>query len=303
MKKLFFTLCLVVSTSSWANRVSEFVIPFNPGGVSDIAGRIIVKGLPVGKYVAVNKPGLGSQVAIEYSKQQQAMMLSTASSVFATNLFAIKNLNYNPDQDLEIIGTVGIIPAILVCNKQSGVNSINDLLNSNKQLSFGIVNLGSNDHLVTELLFSMLKKRHILVAYAGGGNQGVINLVGGHIDCMFTNFPTVKPMLDHVNLQVVMTSHSIELPYPTWEQEFKKPFPIQSYLVVNVSSQLSNDLKKEYVKDLTYSLSNNQTKKLLEQAGIVVKAGTDPSDIKKAVDANRAIRKFILDQKLDLSKN
>jgi tripartite-type tricarboxylate transporter receptor subunit TctC len=303
MKKLFFILFLIVSSTGYTQQVSEFVIPFNPGGVSDIVGRIIVKGLPAGKYVALNKPGHGSQVAVAHSKQQQTMMLSTASSVFATNLFVIKNLNYNPDQDLEIIGTVGIIPAILVCNKQSGINSISDMLNSDRPLAFGIVNLGSNDHLVTELLFDTLKKRHILVAYAGGGNQGVINLIGGHIDCMFTNFPTVKPLLGYNNLKVIMISQSINSNYPTWEEEFKKPFPIQSYLVVNVSSQLPDNLKKEYVKDLTHALTNNQTKTALEQAGIVVRTGTEPDAIKKAIDANSAIRKFIKDQKLNLSNN
>jgi tripartite-type tricarboxylate transporter receptor subunit TctC len=303
MKKIIFYLFVMVTQLSHANKVSEFVIPFNPGGVSDITGRIIVNSLPGGKYVVVNKPGYGSQAAIEYSNQQQTMMLSTASSVFATNLFAIKNLNYNPDQDLEIIGTVGIIPVVLACNKQSGINSVSDMLNSTKQLTFGIVNFGSNDHLVTELLFHTLKKRHILVAYAGGGNIGVVNLVGGHIDCMFTNFPTIKPMLNHSNLKVLLASQSIDSTYPTWEHEFKKPFPIQSYLVVNVSSNLSSTLKKQYVKDLTHSLNDNQTIIALEQAGLVVKAGTSPANIKKAVDANNSIRKFIKDQKLDLSKN
>jgi hypothetical protein len=90
---------------------------------------------------------------------------------------------------------------------------------------------------------------------------------------------------------------------PTWEQVFKKPFPIQSYLVVNVPSTMSPAQKKEITQDFTLSLSKASVKDDLKRAGLFVRAGTTSADIAQAVAANLAIRDFIKTQKLNLQGN
>jgi tripartite-type tricarboxylate transporter receptor subunit TctC len=305
MKNLIISLCLALGTlNASAQKVTEFVVPFGTGGVSDITARVIVKGMSNEKYVVANRPGAGSQIAIAYSAKNNLPMLSTASAVFASNLYALKNLSYNPDKDLEIIASVGVIPTVLICNKKTGITKISDIVDRSSSLSFGTGGFGTNDHLVTEYLFSLTKKRPILVTYAAGGNVHAVNLLGGHIDCTFTNYPTVKSIIDHQNVQVILSSHAIPgLNAPTWEQVFKKPFPIQSYLVVNVPSTMSPAQKKEITQDFALSLSKESVKEDLKRAGLFVRAGTTSADIAQAVAANLAIRDFIKTQKLNLQGN
>jgi len=302
MKKLIFSLCFALaSTSAMAQKPNGLVIPFGPAGVSDTVGRIVVKALPANKYIAINKPGAQSQIAVEYSNKNNSMMLSTASSVFAANLFAVKNLSYNPDRDLEIIASVGISPVVLVCHRQTGLETINDVLTTKKPLSFGVGGIGTSEHLVTELLFSMMKSRPILATYVGG-HPASVNLAGGHIDCIFGNYVTLRPLLKNSNLKVIISSHAVDTAIPTWTQTFKKSFPIESYLAINVSSKLDPQLKKEYSQDLTEALQKESVKQELGQAGLFVKAGTSSSDIKQVIDANMSIRKFIQTNNINLQE-
>ena len=292
-------LLSTVAVTGWAE---ELVVSFNPGGVNDISARIIEEGLPSNKYVVVNKPGGGSQIAINYIRQNDKLMIATASQVFATNLYAFKNLSYDPDRDLDIIATVGIMPSVLFCNKESGIQNIKDIFNTDKSLSFAIGNISGNERLVTEVLFSKSKTDHLLVPFSGGGNAHVTAVMGGHVDCMFGNYPTAKPFLSSPELTVLISSHDVGTDVKTWQQEFNEPFPLQLYLVFTVPSTMTTAKKQEIKDDLKQAFTNTKVIDALKNSGLFVQLGVDSANIKTAIEANMFARKFIEDNQIELQK-
>jgi tripartite-type tricarboxylate transporter receptor subunit TctC len=301
MKKIFAYLWLsLIATTATAQKPIEFVVPHAPGGVSDITTRIIDKGLPLGKYTVINKPGAGSQIGINHIMQQSGMLLATATQVFVSNPYTFKDLSYDPDRDLDIIATVGIIPSVLVCNQKSGMKSFKDVLTTNKSLAFGIAGYGSNEHLVSELLISMSKTRHRLVPYSAGGSSQLVNLVGGHIDCVFANYSTLRPFIDNPELLILISSHDLGLNGPTWQQAFEHPFPLQSYQVVTVPSRMNSALKQELKNDLAQAFKNKEVIQSLKRSGLFVQAGVAPADIAQAVSANQVAHRFIQTQNINL---
>lgn len=302
MKKSLAFLCLsFFAALSMAKNPVEFVVPHAPGGVSDITARVVDKGLPAGKYVVINKPGGGSQIAVNHIMQRPGMLLATSTQVFVSNLYTFKDLSYNPDRDLEIVATVGVIPSVLYCNKKANVKSVKEILSTDKSLSFAIGGYGSNEHLVTELLFSMSKTRHRLVPFSAGGNAGAVAMVGGHVDCMFANFPTIRPFADNSEIVALVSSHdNLGLNVKTWQQEFGQQFPIQSYIVVAVPSQMDASAKQEIKNDLRQAFKNRDVTEGLKNAGLFVRTGVDSADIQQAVLANENARRFIQKNQLDL---
>lgn len=302
MKKslAFFCLCALTSTLL-AKTPTEFVVPHAPGGVSDITARLIERGLPVGKYVVVNKPGGGSQIAVNYVMQRPSLLLATATQVFVNNLFTFKDLSYDPDRDLDIVATVGIVPSVLICNRRSNIKDVRDILNTDRSLSFAIAGYGSNEHLVSELLFSMSKTKHRLVPFSAGGSSGIVAVAGAHVDCSFANYPTVISFTKNPDLTLLISSHEIGgLDTKTWSQEFGRAFPLQSYLVVAVSNKLDPTIKKQIKKDLALSFANPDVVSGLTASGLFVQAGVDEKFIRQAVSANLSARKFIQANQIDL---
>jgi len=305
MKKILIFLYLSLATTvAMSKNPTEFVVAHAPGGVSDITVRTVAKGLPAGKYVVINKPGGASQIGINHIMQRPGMLLATSTQVFVSNLFIFKDLSYNPDKDLENIATVGMIPSVLACNRNTGIKNVKDLINTYKPLAFGTGAYGTNTHLVTELLFTKTKTRQQVIPYPAGGNPHIVAMIGGHVDCVFANLPDIKPFVDNPNLVLLLASHSdLGLNVRSWEQEFAQPFPLQTYLLVVVPSNMDSALKQDIKNDLAQSFKNSEVVTGLKNSGLFVNASTDAKDINRAVEANLSARKFIKTNKINLQGN
>lgn len=300
MKKLFLTLSLMFfSTVSLAENKIEFTVMHGPGGVSDIVTREINKEL---NFNVVNRPGAGGRIAMRNIVSNPSISLATMSQIYVTNPLNFKDLEYDPYLDLELIGVAGVMPSILVCNKKVGIKNFREFLQNEKSLTFAVGGYGSSEHLNTEVLLSKITIKHTVVSYAQGGGKAVLDLLGGHVNCMFSNFPAVKPYLQHENLNFILLSHNVPgVAIPTWEKEFKQSFPLQSFLGVIISSKIDEKLKIKIQKDLSSVLNSNELKNRLEDIGLFPKTGTSDSLLKEAIDNNQKIKKFIIDNKINVS--
>jgi tripartite-type tricarboxylate transporter receptor subunit TctC len=228
------------------------------------------------------------------------MMLATMPQVFVTNLINFTDLPYTVD-DLEVIATVGIMPSALVCNKNLGIENVKSLTAYPKTLTFAVGGYGSSEHLSTEVLLTKLKIKYIIVPYAQGGNTSVTDLIGGHVDCMFANFPTIRQHLDNPKLKLLLLSHPVNVQAPTWESEFKETFPFSVYLSVITPRSTDYVIKKQWATDLSIAFQSQGFKASLEDMGLFPKTSIDAQEIQKCLRANDAIRKFILENKIKVS--
>ena len=292
---LFLVLCIFTKLVN--AQPLEFTVMHAPGGVSDITTRYIAKNLDT-KYAVVNRPGASGKIAMGHLMNEKTMLLATVVQVFVTNPINFNDLNYDPKTDLDVLATIGIMPSALLCNTKTGIASYQDFINTKKSLSFAVGGYGSSEHIATEVLLSKTKNNHIVVPYAQGGNKSVLDLIGGHVDCMFGNYPTVKAYTDHENLKLLLTSHAVGLKAPTWESFYKEVFPFQSYLSVIVPKSMEESTKIKISTDLKTAFQSAEYKHGLVELGLFFKSDTDKSKIKDSLNYNDNIRKFILESKI-----
>jgi tripartite-type tricarboxylate transporter receptor subunit TctC len=292
MKKLILAVALLFQLAANA---TEFTVMHGPGGVSDITTRFLSEQMGSNEYQVVNRPGAGGRIALRHMQQENTMLLATMAQVFVTNPINFKDLEHVPDRDFTVLATVATMPSVLVCNKKTNINTYKDFQNNTKPLTFGVAGYGSSEHIATEILIKKVKTPHLIVPYSLGGSSSVINLLGGHIDCMFANYPTIRSHLANVN--VLLSSHDMGISI-TWKDVYKESFPFDSYLAVIVPTNMSKDQKDKITQDLTKAFKNKDYNKSLISLGLFPNSSIDSKMLVKARINNLSVEKFITDNNI-----
>lgn len=290
-------IALAISASSLAASALEFTVHHTAGGPSDRVTRLITKYLP-SDYVVINRPGAGGRIAVKHLIKDNTIMLATASQIFVTNLLTTQGAGYDSIKDLEIIGTAAVMPNVLACRSSLAVKDVKDL--NGRQLNFGVAGYGSSEHIATEALFTKLTGNHQSVPYAQGGATGVNDLLAGNLDCMFANYPTIKPFIEDRRITVLFSSHELGLNVSTWREQFGEQFPFQSYLSIIVSKNMSSAESRKVREDIVRVFENNEFKSELKSLGVFVVARTDSQSVDQVERANNALFKFLTNSKIKL---
>src|SRR5436190_107980 len=125
---------VIAQAQTWPQRPITYVVPFTPGGTTDVIGRAIAHGLgPVlGQPVVVeNKPGAAGGLGAGYVKNAKPdgyTLIGGTISTHAINASLYKDLPYDPVKDFEPITLVGFIPNALYVNPALGVNTVAELI-------------------------------------------------------------------------------------------------------------------------------------------------------------------------------
>jgi tripartite-type tricarboxylate transporter receptor subunit TctC len=271
----------------------EFTVHHAPGGPSDTVTRLISKAVGENEFAVVNRPGASGLIAVRQLLSEKTIMLATMSQIYVANPMMFPDLGYNPDKDLELVGIVASMPSVLVCNSSKNINSVQDL-NTARSLNFGVAGYGSSEHLATEVLLRKTSKNHQIVPYSKGGSAAVQDMVAGHLDCMFANYPTVKGWASDKRLTFIMSSHALDLKLPTWNTVFKEDFPFQSYLGLVVPTTMNIETKQQLSKKLSVAFAKKDFVNDLVKAGLFPSAGTNKKAIDTGLNNNALIRAFII---------
>ena len=184
-------------------RQVHIVVPFPPGGTSDILARTIGARLsePLGQPVVVeNRPGAGGNIAAEFVARSPAdgytLIMGTSSLAISQSLY--KKLSYDLVKDFAPITQAVNYANLLVVHPSAGVSSVNELLALARakpgSLSYGTAGNGTPPHMTGELFKAYTKVDILHIPYKGGA-PAIADLVAGQIPMMFDNVP---PLLPHV---------------------------------------------------------------------------------------------------------
>jgi tripartite-type tricarboxylate transporter receptor subunit TctC len=209
----------------------RLLVPFPPGGPSDVLARIVGQQLnaELGQSVVVdNRPGAGGNVAAEIAVKQPAdgyTLLIANNSILAANAFLYKRLSFNPLTDFAPITLIGRQPNVLVVSPTLSVGSVADLIALAKakpgQLNFGSSGNGTAAHLAGELFRLRAGIDIVHVAYAGVA-PALTDLISGQIQMMFATSVGAMPFLKGGTLRalaVTSAERSAALPeLPTMQQ-------------------------------------------------------------------------------------
>lgn len=187
--------------TAYPSKPVRFIVPFAPGGGTDIVARVLAQRLndAWGRAVIVdNRPGagstLGTDLAVKSPADGYTMLLSSISLAFNASLY--KSLPFDPTRDLAPVTLVAIQPNMLVTNPRLPAQSVKELLALAKQkpgsIKYASGGNGSGPHLATELLKMSTGVELTHVPYKGTG-PALIDLLAGQVDMMIAVTASALP--------------------------------------------------------------------------------------------------------------
>lgn len=183
-----------LAQSSWTpDRPIRLVVPFAPGGSTDVTARLVAEAIAsrLGQPVVVeNRPGAGGSIgseAVARSAPDGHTLVMGTSSTHATNPALYRNLPYQPLRDFAAVSQVAFIPNLLVVHPDVPARDLPALTALGKarpgSLNFGNAGSGTSQHLSAAMIASRAGIEVTHVAYRGGA-PAVTDLLGGKIQAM-----------------------------------------------------------------------------------------------------------------------
>ena len=194
----------------------KLVIPYPPGGGTDITGRAMAQKLSefLGQSVVIeNKPGATGMIgaaSVAKSAPDGYTVLFGAASEMAINASLFKNMTYDPRTDFEPVTLVATFPLVFIAPATTN-QSLKELIEAARvrpdSVSYGSIGSGSPQHLAAELLSSMAKARFLHIPYKGSGPL-VQDAVGGHVDMAVSSVPPAVPLVRAGKLRALAVTSS-----------------------------------------------------------------------------------------------
>jgi tripartite-type tricarboxylate transporter receptor subunit TctC len=213
-------LFLPARAQSWPEKPVRLVIPFAPGGGTDVTVRLVAPrlqealGQPV---VAEYKPGAGTMIGTEFTARAapDGYTIMIASASHALNPALHSKVPYHPTRDFQAL-TMGVtFPFILAVNNAQPINSVRDLIALAKakpgMLAFASSGVGSTPHLAGEVFKSMTGTQMVHVAYKGGG-LALADVISGQVPLTFSTAVETLPQVRGGKLKGIAVSSSKRSP-------------------------------------------------------------------------------------------
>ncbi len=228
----------------WPNRPVRLIVPFAPGGATDIIARSVAQQLAgrLGQSVLIeNKPGAGTIVGnSEVAKSRpDGYTLLFAPTPFVISQVVYPSLPYDPQRDFTPVSLLATSPFILVVNAGLTPKSTAELVSQAKarpgSLTFASAGNGTVPHLAGELFKLRAGVDIVHVPYKGGG-PAIVDLVAGQVAMMFATPIEVGSHLQSGRLRVLGTTSMQRLPslpeVPTLHESGYPDFEVLSFFGV-----------------------------------------------------------------------
>ena len=188
---------------TYPSRPVRLILPFPPGGATDVLGRIVAQKFSEGlgqSFVSENRPGAGGNIGLEVTAQARpdgyTIAFSSASLTISPGLY--KKLNYDTVKDLAPIAKVLEGHYVLLVRPSLPVNTLLELVEYAKarpgKLNFGSGGVGTANHLSCELFKSLAKLNIVHVPYKGV-NQAMVAMMGNEVDMVVIGTPAALPQI------------------------------------------------------------------------------------------------------------
>jgi tripartite-type tricarboxylate transporter receptor subunit TctC len=187
---------------AYPSKPVRFVVPFAPGGSTDLLARFLAQNLsaPLGQTVVVdNRAGAGGVVGAEIAARAPAdgytIVLGSAGPLTINPNIRDKT-PYDTLRDFTPVTLATVSPFTLVVHPSSPAKTVKELIALAKakpgELNFGSAGNGSVGHFSTEQFMALTGTKMVHVPYKGAG-PAVTDLLGGRLSLMFENLPTILP--------------------------------------------------------------------------------------------------------------
>jgi tripartite-type tricarboxylate transporter receptor subunit TctC len=272
-------------SAAYPTRNVEIIVPYGPGGSTDIVARIVAQKLQerLGQNVVVlNRPGasgtLGLTTAMRATPDGYTLLNSyTAEAVVVPQIS--KTHKYSVADDFEPIAVTGLVPVVLMVSKNVKANTLQDFIAEVRanpgKFTFGGGH-GSPPHVMGAWMNRLrgLNVQH--VPYRGGA-QGINDVVGAHIDMFYGGVAAGKAAIDSGGVKAIAVTgdtRSSALPnVPTFKEAGVPEFDLVSWTVMLAPKGTPPDIVALVRKETLAALDDPKTREALAKQG-VEKSGT-----------------------------
>jgi len=264
---------------AWPSKPISLVVPFPPGGTTDVLARSLAEKLTqsLGQTVIVeNKPGAGATLGADYVVKSKpdgyTLLVGAVHHTIASSVY--KKLPYDFQKDLAPITTIALVPNVLVVNASTPVKTVADLVKLAKaepgKLTYGSNGNGTAQHLIGTQFQNMTGTEINHIPYKGSGPLAS-DLIGGQITM---SFDTITPVLPHIKagklrpLAVTTAKRSAALPdVPTLEEAGLKGFNIGTWFGVLAPAATPKDIVARLNTEMVKVIQSPEFRKRMDEIG------------------------------------
>ena len=288
--------------SAWPTKPVKIIVPFAPGGTTDILARAVAPELSKAfgqPFVVENRAGAGGNVGADAVAKAPAdgyTLLMGTVGTHAINKALYAKMPFDSQKDFAPITLVAGVPNVMVMNTEKAaalrINSVDDFIKYARanpgKLSMASSGNGTSIHLAGELFKSMTGTFMTHIPYRGSG-PALLDLIGGNVDVMFDNLPSSLPLIKGGKLKafaVTSAQRSATMPdLPTIEEAGKlKGFDASSWFGLLAPAGTPPDIVSRIQQEVAKSLGTPAIKeKLLSQGAIP--GGNTPAQFSDFINA------------------
>lgn len=264
---------------AYPSKPIRLILPFPPGGGTDILGRIFAQKLGESfgqNVIAENRPGAGGNVGAEYTVRQApdgyTIVLCSPSIAISPSLY--KKLNYDPVKDLAPISLVASIPNLLVVHPSVPAKTLQEftaLARKNPgKLNFGSGGAGTTNDLGARYFIAENKLNIAMIPHKGV-NQAQIALLSGEVDVLVIGTAAAAPFVKAGKLRALAAlgnKRDAEVPnVPTAAEAGMPWFTVDTWYGVLAPAATPRDIITRLNTEVVKVLKDADTRKRLSARG------------------------------------
>jgi tripartite-type tricarboxylate transporter receptor subunit TctC len=270
----------VAAQASYPDRPVKLIVPFGPGGFTDVVARILGQKLSVAmgqQFVIENKPGAGSTIGTDFVAKAPAdgYTLVMVYTAHVLGPWVYKKVPYDALKDFTVVSKLVDSAYVLTVNPKVPAKNVKEFIALAKanpdSIRYASSGNGGNQHLMGGLFATMTDTKIQHVPYKG--SSGATNdLLAGIVESTFAAVPNVLPHIQQGKLRALAVTTSKRIPQlpdvPTLSEAGVPGYEASVWLALlapaNTPSDIVNKLNKEIIK----ILASPDTKKALFDAGV-----------------------------------
>lgn len=290
------------SQSAWPAKPVKIIVPFAPGGTTDLLARAMATELSKAfphPFVVENRAGAGGNVgadAVAKSPNDGYTLLMATVGTHGINKSLYTKLPYDPQKDFAPITLVAGVPNVMIMNaelaKKLNINSVPDFIKYARanpgKLNMASSGNGTSIHLSGELFKAMTGVFMTHIPYTGSG-PALLGMISGNVDVMFDNLPTALPQIKGGKLRafaVTSAQRSSAVPdLPTIEEAAKlKGYEASSWFGLVAPAGTSPEIVNRIQQEVTKALASPAVKEKLVAQGAIL-GGNTPQEFAVFIDS------------------
>jgi tripartite-type tricarboxylate transporter receptor subunit TctC len=286
-------LAHVAVAQTYPSRPVRMIVPFAPGGTSDILARLMGQWLSerLGQpFVIENRPGansnIGTEAVVRAPSDGYTLLLVTAAA--AINATFYEKLSFNFIRDITAVAGIVRVPSVMVVNPSVPATTVPEFIAYAKskpgKTTMASAGKGAPSHLAGELFKTMAGVDMVHVPYRGGG-PAVTDLIAGQVQVVF---PTIVESIEYIRasrlraLAVTTATRSDALPDIPTVGEFLPGYEASGWFGIGAPKSTSSEVVDQLNKQINEGLADPKMKARLADLGGTVLPGS-PADFGKHI--------------------